>query len=460
MAAQGRSKYFPARLLICPLSSNQHPLHLKISRDSLKYLCPGTSTDTTIACVSRSHSNALVGSVSTLDSFDPVFVCLQTTRGPLESITSDSEDDSRTLTLGCSKTFLDHYGFSLDDTLHIRAVTTHALSKMVIVATTMASFEWAKSHCFSNALLISACQQSVLVRKGDVLLAPYSDLFNKDVSYHPSFLFDLHVIETEPLNQGVLSIKSEILITCNVNFVPDYLCSTRNIHPLQCNALSIANSQLVYASDFASVLNKPVAHHKQSINSANIDILNISGNDTLNVYKKLKPIVVSSSEEWSRMFPTQCYNSSFDSFTCIGMTKETLQSLGLFDNSFVLLNIEHNNCETMKIQLDENSSETSKRSNSLGSEFNSKPTLGQTDSLSVNTVNILNDQNSDENKRSCSHLAKVNVINKEETSETNDDCIFMTPALWFNVAQQSHSSEVCVTVQVDKCIGYHFLKCL
>ncbi|XP_038066239.1 peroxisome assembly factor 2-like [Patiria miniata] len=206
----GRPDKIPAKFSRFNFAVNHNPLHLGISKSASSLLLGEKFDNYVIVSLIRSGESVECGRDVEL------FVCLHILSDELVrrsiSLCQVSESPG-TLTLYASERFHGHYRIADSEDVFIRVVKAFPLTKVVFGARSARCYEWARNRLFSTELLVSTCQQKVLVRSGDEFLAPVIHKFSRDETHSLSNYQDLVALECEPVMQGIISVNTSIVIT-------------------------------------------------------------------------------------------------------------------------------------------------------------------------------------------------------------------------------------------------------
>ncbi|XP_071494820.1 peroxisomal ATPase PEX6-like [Diadema antillarum] len=188
---------------------DHNPLHLGISRSaSSQFLGDKLDNYAIVSLITENES-------STSEDRE-LFVCLQILDDSLvrKSVSlSQVPECPDTVALFTTENFHKHYKILDHEDVYIRPVKAFPLAKVVFGARTTRCYDWSKKRLFSTGLLVSACQQKVLVRAHDRFLAPVIPVFSEDEAYSLANYADLIALECEPVMQGIISVNTAIVIT-------------------------------------------------------------------------------------------------------------------------------------------------------------------------------------------------------------------------------------------------------
>ncbi|XP_033106411.1 peroxisome assembly factor 2-like isoform X2 [Anneissia japonica] len=231
-----------------------------------------------------------------------------------------------------SEFFHRHYSILDSEHVHIRPVQAFPLTKVVFGAKTPQCYEWAKKRLFSTGLLVSVCQQKVLVRSGDAFLAPIIPVFSNDDSYRLSNYFDIVTLECEPVQQGIISLNTSIIITQ----MKDILVEADETHQnedyswQQDPSISLdwssedVNSIAPLISEFAKVIDNVSIENKEKEATHNLRL----------VWTNLIP-KASTHRLMLAEAAQGCQSSICESVYKVGATVQTLAKLQTFSGSWI-----------------------------------------------------------------------------------------------------------------------------
>ncbi|XP_014665905.1 PREDICTED: peroxisome assembly factor 2-like [Priapulus caudatus] len=325
----------------------------------------------------------------------------------------------------CTEMFLRHYGFHCDDSVVINRVNMFPLERVVLAAKSDSVFSWLKSQEFMTGLLLSVCEGLVLCRKGDVLLSPISELLVKDDTFTESRFFDTVVLDCEPQNQGLLTLKSEIIITHAVNE-----CCDNSDLELKDSVSNMASLSTCDSNDFVKV--------DQVGDELNLQIS--SDDDTLVVSETVPQSVDKTGVFHPCIMPQSflnqglCDTSLKDDGHVIGVTSKVLNEQRITNGSWVVIEKLHSSGDAEPMELTPHPQLQSKECIEHCS-FNSE-VLSSSDvnhGIKQKPVNV-EDKRICEYPRYCSRrLVQVHAIEKHKLGETmKDKIVYMSPLLWFN----------------------------
>lgn len=411
-----------------------HPLHIAIPKDQVQEFFWSESSDDCIVCIKRENQ-------SKINSFESgLFVhlhCISIDHSKLVDLGNVTENvlfplgkDSETPTLLCTKLFLHHYDFDIHDTVSLEQVTVFPLGKVVLSANTSKAFSWLNSQKFMTALLLSVCESSVLCRKNDVLLSPISDILFKDDSFSGTSFFDTTVLDCEPLNQGLLTLKTEIIISHICNSSKAEITSTSS-EPF---TLSTCDSDdFVKIDKVSSEYEVPVQH---SLENNYV----LYSREDIDVTDWLKPCIMPQP------FLTQtfCNKDTQDELNIVGVSSKTLSKINIKDKSWVLM---------YKLSASSDSG-----TSSCSAEVNN---IAYDKSTSSCNNSILESKVQQANTETAGRLVQVCAVDKYQLNiDWDSRAVYMTPLLWFQLNR--HPSQLLqengkVIIKVSSTICEHIL---
>lgn len=184
-----------------------------------------------------------------------VLVCAHITAEELPACTVHSNNNTSTLAVYVSKTFLNHYNFQEEESGTARILHLLPLDKIVIGARTKQSFRWASSEEFSSFLLVLAsCPgQTLLVRRGDTLVLPHHPLLGDHAPLVRQYLSDLVVLDCTPLAQGMITVNTTVVV-----------CDCRDLWHGH-GALDSADSSVTHRPSSVSLFVSDFAHYANNL---------------------------------------------------------------------------------------------------------------------------------------------------------------------------------------------------
>ncbi|XP_022094696.1 peroxisome assembly factor 2-like [Acanthaster planci] len=425
----GRRDKIPAKFSRFNFAVNHNPLHLGISKSASRLLLGEKFDSYVIVSLIRQGEPLECG-------FDvELFVCLHILSDDLVrrsiSLCQVSESPG-TLTLYATQRFHEHYGIADSEDIFIRLVKVFPLSKVVFGARSSRCYEWARNRLFSTELLVSTCQQKVLVRSGDQFLAPVIHKFSKDETQSRSNYQNLIALECEPVMQGIISVNTSIVITQvedttysdagPVNGEEDSIDRLSKNDP----AVDLFPEPLII-SEFAFMRDAPKAFH-------------------------LRPVIIPkvSAHLTATVNHLTCSDNLCETELRVGVTKATLLELCALSGSWVVVSLppaeNFGECER---KLPEPSG-SDLQENFREDDAKSPGTLITADAETTTTI------------KESAHLAQVFIIdqkflgagagksNEEDDGDTSynrkrpneeelipeDGTLYLSPRLWFNLQHQ------------------------
>ncbi len=455
-----RIKVRTAKLSVFSPSSKHHPLHLGLKKSDFTKVFGKESGECQIIAIWRSNEepkevgHMLAGqcgssacSTGLGGGYQPVMF------GVVVPI--DVEPDILKINPGhllCSKTCLSHYGFTEEEYLYFHPTTVYPIERVVLAAKTDKSFEWAKSRLFTTGLLLSVCQNPILVRTGDAFLPPFCSLFANEESFTMDLLLDLTVLESSPLTQGILTVGTEIVVvkTDVINDTTSNVKSKKGMH-LESKKGAVT---AVVLSDFAVSFHiDPESLFREQILSSTIKEL--SENQQIlhqmpNIKTSMKYEVLKHYDSVVKLFGAN--GQTIDLSNVVGLSERTMKNLGLFSGSLVEIALPQSQKKAKENEQVKNVTESGP-SNLEHDQF-----TNTSDALEKNTSDALEENTSDaleENTSSVSfpRVAQVQMI---YGSQFDDDIMYMVPTLIFNILRDNG----CQSQQAEFTVQVSFVFCL
>ena len=117
------------------------------------------------------------------------------------------------LDMFCTQVFLNNYQLYNGQLILIKCVRhVFPIDRVVLLAKTRKALEYAQSDAFQTGLLLSVCEKNVLIQQGNSFLPPSSNIFSSDDNFLDYLLHNLHVVSCEPVAQGMLTVKTEVVV--------------------------------------------------------------------------------------------------------------------------------------------------------------------------------------------------------------------------------------------------------
>ena len=218
------------------------------------------------------------------------------------------------------------------EAIHVDCSMYMPLARVTIAAQSKTAYQWINTAAFSTGLLVSNIQDKLIIEQGKVFPQPRSiQLFETDANFETDLFQDLYILECDPVQKGVLSMQTEILVV--EQFKQDVTERSGMVEPKEgCNENLNAN-QTFFISEFANPLSKK---YNTCGNGVMLDLVaGISSKP-----KKLPKINISVIEYYqhfkclatNRLDSDQC-----DIFSCILVNKDHAKRLSLYDAEFVEL---------------------------------------------------------------------------------------------------------------------------
>ena len=319
------------------------------------------------------------------------------------------------LTLMCTSSFLAHYGFSTSTTLYAVRVDPFPIDTVTLGVKSSETFEWLnKADTFTTGLVVSVCQEKILVRKGDMFFAPESPMFDSDSGFTTSMLSDLVVLDCAPLTQGLLTVNTEMIVIR----IPD---EDNSVEPTAVEEVSP-----VILSDFASCMQnfngaflhshlldmKPPKKKSRDESFQPVSVV---------VVANLENIVATSTRNWLQSTQQRTYDAN----NTIGLTKSTAVKNGLFDGSFVEIKIP---------DKPEKSGANPVMKNQSNSDFQGNSGHHLTENGSEKASTSQQGKSAKKDKiETAMKIRTVLVKVLKADVDLKDDCVYVLSSLWFNL---------------------------
>ncbi|XP_052272085.1 peroxisome assembly factor 2-like isoform X1 [Dreissena polymorpha] len=271
-----------------------------------------------------------------------------------EQTQNQAETDSpNKIEIFCSPEFMTHYNIASEN-IYVRCVQLHPVYNLVIGVGSQETYRWItkRDSEFSKHLLQIIKKSPVLVRAKDVFLAPYGPFLN-DPDFKREYYTDTFVLECSPVKQGMLTEKTEMVIT----FLGDMQAETKRfqdkIRSLKRPGNAVSFSPLL--SDFTQYSDVFYSNSLQQEDEddciPNFEDITDDKNSktttqTFDVTRQRKVSdfigsfcfeVVSQEYVFREMLFREVKKQNFDSFYFIGMSRKQMLKLGVFDSSYVLV---------------------------------------------------------------------------------------------------------------------------
>uniref|UniRef100_UPI00398F2AF8 peroxisomal ATPase PEX6-like n=1 Tax=Pristiophorus japonicus TaxID=55135 RepID=UPI00398F2AF8 len=239
-----------------------------------------------------------------------------------------------------SKLFPKHYGLWAEEAeaapgtgwLRVSLVkSVPTLSKVVLGARSRASLRWASSQNFANGLLILSCQhQQVLLRQGDSPTVPYHPLFGEDSGLVLAHLLELVVLECQPVLQGVLTINTSLVLT---DFREANQPQPSELQPLRL-------LQPLCVSDFAHYAGSLWGAGLGLEPSRPLDCDFMTFLQALECRLEVRVCDLPGLVESGKLRPRAAgLDGGLDPDSCLVLSKQAVQRLGLFNREWVLVSL-------------------------------------------------------------------------------------------------------------------------
>lgn len=355
MAAPSGVDSVLAKLCSYPLPRGHHPLHLGIRRDSSATLCQNIQEGQgcVLALIRNSECFSSIDRdrvlFTNVDIVDP---------GPSELSgkschSSGSAGDcharehsshDQPVVFLCSQKYLKHYQFFDGEIVRAKLVTMlPPLSKVVLAFN---GSDMKNSDTFCRQLLLSVCQHhKILMREGDVLLPSYLDgqipltyKYSGDGKGHVDEMPGqhcecpddvMHVIECYPTQQGMLTVKTEIVVvdSCENVFHEAYRKTDDKSEPFL---------DSLYLSDFSQGKG---AFSPRDISIASGGEIHVEDPQSLQLKTLEHYIPVENEYKFNTFlnFLSLCDSAKCDEYNTGIVTLETAKKWHLFNGSLVIL---------------------------------------------------------------------------------------------------------------------------
>ena len=311
----------------------------------------------------------------------------------------------RSLTLMCTGSFLAHYGFSMSTELFAVRVEPFPIHTVTLGVKNQETFEWiSKTATFTTGLVVSVCQEKILIRKGGAFIAPDSPLFDSDSGFTTRMLSDLIILDCTPLKQGILTVNTEMIV---IRIPGD----DNSIQPT-----TVEDTKPVILSDFASSMR---SCNGSFLQSHMLDKKSSKKKNREESFEQRSVVVVSNFD--SIVANSTCNSPqqrTYDVNNTIGMTKCSAVKNGLFDGSFVEIRLPEKPEKTAVVIGIRNHSNSDRRGNSAQH-------LPQDDCVKSTKR---------DKTEMCVKTRTVQVKVLKEDVDLGDDCVYVLPSLWFNLA--------------------------
>lgn len=340
-----------------------------------------------------------------------VLVCAQIIAEELPDCTL--HNNTSTLAVYVSKTFLSHYSFQEERPGIARIVQLLPLDKIVIGARTKQSFKWASSEEFSSFLLVLAsCPgQTLLVRRGDSLILPHHPLLGDDATLVRQYLSDLVVLDCTPLTQGMITVNTTVVVSdCR-----DLL----HVH----GVLDSADSGVTHKPSSVSLFVSDFAHYANNLGPgssllSNRLLLSSGFTEILQALEcRLDVLVICECARLCRFGGKIGKNAEVDMDSSIFVSKNLLLKLGLFNGEWVMAAL-------------------GKVKKCLGAEGVQSPPDNEGGTKAVAKA------------KGDTQLAKIVAFVKSSDMDVGDNAGLISPVLWFNLSNGEATPVGCKSLKI------------
>nr|CAB3264791.1 peroxisome assembly factor 2-like [Phallusia mammillata] len=183
--------------------SSSHPLHLIV--DKVKWLTLSGRFNSPVIIVLKKRTEVL--SYPAKSSW----MCLV----QLEHYPNKRACKDESIAFYCSEEFVRHYGISspICDKSSFAFVSAFPLERILLVATTSETFQWAKEQSFETGLLVSsACNHSLFARQNDMFLSSIHQMYGQDRNDVLQRFRELTTVECLPLQQGLITTNTAVTV--------------------------------------------------------------------------------------------------------------------------------------------------------------------------------------------------------------------------------------------------------
>ncbi|XP_033639604.1 peroxisome assembly factor 2-like [Asterias rubens] len=449
---------------------DHNPLHVGISKSASNLLLGDKLDSYVIASLLQSDQSYESGRETEL------FVCLHILNDDLVrrsiSLCQVSESPGK-LTLYVTERFHEHYGIADSEDVFIRPVKAFPLTKVVFGARSSRCYDWAKNRLFSTGLLVSVCQQKVLVRTSDQFLAPVIPVFSSDEAYSLANYQDLIALECEPIKQGIISINTSIVIT--------QIDENRQFSSVIQNKHENGPESGTFRDDVVSLLPEPFLLSEFASKLNNLSLKSLLQTETVSVPKivnllsteeepppntlYLEPVIIPtiSTHTRSTVNYLTCSENQCEVELRVGVTKSTLKRLCAFNGSWVVVSIpreevpeRENGPEKAAQSEPETSSGRDDRKPSADQPLEAKPQnlsthLAQVFAIDQKLFALLKNSANGSSDADAANLKEGR--NEEEELPPDDNVLYLSPRLWFNL--QLHPSRL---IQLNTVVSVRLAK--
>lgn len=286
-------------------------------------------------------------------------------------ILENIEENSCIMNLYVTQEFLIHYNFKNNIEVMFKYVYCLPLQKIIIGTKNKSCFEYLKTEKWITKLQLLVCQKKILCRTGDVLLVPPRHFDTEYLDY----FFDISILECYPVSQGIIDIKTEIIIVKTEN---NKLPSNKSVVDINQNDPKAIFNLLNYMGKLILYRNPQALKYTKPSNVFKINI-------------------IPKLPDWTDF---QTEDEIVDPLNTIFISKECMEKLKISEKSWIKVKIQYSEGDV--------------------NFFN----------VSLNRNNQLDENAGDEKFR------MVSVLYMERLSINEDskiDNVFISPLLWFNL---------------------------
>ena len=372
-----------AILLTADSSTKDHPLHVFISRkDASKLNVPPDKTTFYLSVWTNTTSKSSVESESKFERphpfqkssiFQRMFSGSQNFPEILQpdstDVDAEQKDDSligsdveifayawvkdipnsssNNVCLYCTEEFKNHYNID-SNIVYVRQVNAYPVSSVTIGVGNHETFQWLTNNKFSERLLSEVNKNTVLIRSKDVFLAPYGN-FLEDPDFKRSFYFDMFALESAPVQQGLVTVSTEMILT----YMGDLVAERQVFHAKMESILSSPDKSRkaitgpfkdTLMSDFSRVMNQnlntpEIKEDRKSLSfKMKADAMQSRRNQIENnIVGQYFYEIVPQQAKFKRMLWRDNRKQTFDPLYYVGMSRKLMIKLGLFHSSYVLI---------------------------------------------------------------------------------------------------------------------------
>ena len=236
------------------------------------------------------------------------------------------------LRVTCSYDYLSHYEIDPDEDVYICVINLFPIKKVVIGVSDSITFHWLQKRKFCTGLLLEVCERSVLLRTNDIFLASYPKIFLDDENFATSMYLDMHVIECCPVRQGVLTARTEMVLSYieqdNSFDSSDFVLKTPS------PSASKTKQDHYLMSDFCQPM-KPPSSLDLNAKTIGVSRMMSKPKDCIIRFECVQQQVL-----WQKLLCRPQTKVMFDPMYVIGMSKETMLQYGFFEESLVKVSLD------------------------------------------------------------------------------------------------------------------------